>query len=225
MITIHDYEQGSDEWLAARCGLLTASEMKHVLTPTLKIANNDKTRSHMYEMLAQRITQYVEPHYIGDDMLRGMADEIEARAIYNDEYAPVTECGFITNDSFGYTLGFSPDGLVGDDGFIEIKSRRQKYQVKTVIDNVMDDDYALQVQTGFLVTGRKWCDFISYSAGLPMATIRVYPDQQIMDAILVASAAFEEKVNDLLNDYNLAMADKTRRLIPTERTILEEIVI
>ena len=79
-ITYHrDLIQGSDEWLAARCGLLTASEMKLILTPTLKIAANDKTRAHVYEIAAQRITRYVEPTYIGDDMLRGQEDEIIAR--------------------------------------------------------------------------------------------------------------------------------------------------
>ena len=114
-----DLIQGSDEWLQARCGLLTASEMKLIVTPTLKIANNDKERSHLYELLAQRITQYVEPHYISDDMLRGHEDEVDARILYNDNYAPVTDMGFITNSKWGFTIGYSPDGLVGDDGLIE----------------------------------------------------------------------------------------------------------
>ena len=62
MIKYHDdLIQGSDEWHAARCGLLTASEVKLILTPTLKIANNDKTRAHVYEIAAQRITGYTEP--------------------------------------------------------------------------------------------------------------------------------------------------------------------
>lgn len=71
--------QGSEEWLTARCGLLTASEIKLIVTPTLKIASNDKERAHLYELLAQRITGYVEPRYISDDMLRGKEDEIAAR--------------------------------------------------------------------------------------------------------------------------------------------------
>ncbi|MDZ7904624.1 MAG: hypothetical protein U5N55_01660 [Cypionkella sp.] len=78
-----DVEQGSDEWLARRCGVLTASEVKLILTPTLKTANNEKTRAHVWELAAQRITQYVEPSYIGDDMLRGMDDEIKARELYS----------------------------------------------------------------------------------------------------------------------------------------------
>ena len=225
MITIHDFEQGSDEWFAARCGLLTASEVKLILTPTLKIADNDKTRQHTYELLAQRITGYVEPHYLGDDMLRGHADEVDAREIYSDEYAPVNEVGFVTNDQWGFTLGYSPDGLVGDDGLIEIKSRRQKYQVQTMLDNALPDEYALQVQTGLLVTGRKWCDFITYSAGLPMFTLRVYPDAAIQAAIIEAATKFEEKIAMMQARYDSMLSDPAHRLIPTERRIEEEIVV
>ena len=86
--------QGSDEWLAARCGLLTASEMHLIVTPTLKAASNDRERAHLYELLAQRITKYVEPRYISDDMLRGQEDEIEAVMIYEREYAKVERVGF-----------------------------------------------------------------------------------------------------------------------------------
>lgn len=92
MIKYHDdLIQGSDEWHAARCGLITASEMRLLLTPTLKIANNDKTRAHVYEIAAQRITGYTEPSYIGDDMLRGWEDEITARDLYSQHRAEVTE--------------------------------------------------------------------------------------------------------------------------------------
>src|SRR3546814_1507000 len=63
-------------------------------------------------------------------------DEIIARDEYTKHHAPVEQTGFITNDKWGFTIGYSPDGLVGDDGLIECKSRRQKYQVQTIIENV-----------------------------------------------------------------------------------------
>ena len=216
-----DLEQGSDEWLAARCGLLTASEMKLIVTPTLKAASNDKERAHMYELLAQRITGYVEPRYVSDDMLRGRDDEVEARILYSERFAPVEEMGFITNDEWGFTIGFSPDGLVGDDGFLECKSRRQKFQVQTIIDGVMDPDYSIQVQTGFLVSKRTWCDHISYSGGLPMATIRIYPIPELQDAILSAATAFEKRLAEKMTRYREVIATNTR-LIPTERKIVQE---
>jgi predicted phage-related endonuclease len=221
-ITIHpEVVQGSDEWLAMRCGLLTASEMKLILTPTLKIAGNDKQKAHLWELAAQRITGYVEPAFISDDMLRGQNDEIEARILYAERYAPVQEVGFVTNDEWGFTLGCSPDGLVGDDGMIECKSRRQRFQIETIVSRMMPADYVLQVQTALLVTGRAWCDFVSYSGGLPMVTIRVFPDAKVQEAIIEAATVFHETLNALLDSYASALASEMR-LIPTERRIEEE---
>lgn len=228
-ITYHDeVEQGSDEWLAMRCGLLTASEMKLIVTPTLKAASNDKERAHLFELLAQRITGYVEPRYISDDMLRGMDDEIEARIQYDKHYAKVTQCGFVTNDKWGFTLGYSPDGLVGDDGQIECKSRNQKLQVRTICEYVsadtIDPEYMIQAQTGLLVTERKWCDLVSYSGGLPMATVRVLPDEKYQAAILDAAKAFEERLAAAREKYDAVLSRQTVRLIATKRRIVQEMI-
>lgn len=224
MIHYHpDLIQGSDEWLAARCGILTASEMRLIITPTLKLAKNEKASAHLYELLAQRITGYVEPHFISDDMLRGQVDEIEARALYAKHYAPVREMGFITNDEWGFTLGYSPDGLVGDDGLIECKSRRQKFQAETIIAGEMPDEYMIQVQTGLLVTGRRWCDFISYCGGMPMVTIRVPADDAIQDAIIEAATDFELRLSKMEEAYQTSLLGG--RHIPTERRIEQEMFI
>ena len=223
MITYHEtLIQGSDEWLSARCGLLTASEIKLIVTPSLKPAANDKERTHLYELLAQRITQYVEPHYVSDDMLRGQVDEVEGRMIYEKQYAPVTEMGFITNNKWGFTIGYSPDGLVGFDGLIECKSRRQKFQIETLVEAIVTDtppvDYLMQLQTGLLVSERKWIDFISYSGGLHMAVIRAYPDDKIQNAIVEAAGAFEDRLAKKMQQYKDVLTSKAR-LIPTERRI------
>ena len=223
-ITIHhELEQGSDEWLAARCGLLTASELKLIVTPTGKAASNDKARAHLFELLAQRISGYVEPAYISDDMLRGREDEVFARELYAEHYAPVAEVGFITRDFGAFRIGYSPDGLVGDDGLIEIKSRRQKYQVQTIIDDEMPADYEIQVQTGMLVSGRSHCDFISYSGGLPMAVLRVPADPAMQERILTAAAEFEERLADHLAIYRDNL--KRRGFRMTERRVEEEMVL
>lgn len=217
-------EQGSDEWLAARCGLLTASEMKLIITPTLKAASNDRERAHLWELLAQRITRYVEPSYISDDMLRGREDEVLARYTYSEKIAPVTECGFITNDRWGFTIGYSPDGLVGGDGVIECKSRRQRFQIETLLTGAVPDEFVIQVQTGLLVSERAYCDFVSYSGGLPMATIRAEPDEKIQAAIIEAAAAFEARMADRMLGFGCAMISGGR-LIPTERRIEQEMYI
>jgi hypothetical protein len=221
MITYHEeVTQGSDEWAALRCGILTASEMKLIVTPTMKPASNEKERAHLYELLAQRITKHVEPSYISDAMLRGMEDEIEARMEYAKNYAPVTEVGFITNDKWGFTIGYSPDGLVGTDGLIECKSRAQKWQIRSLVEHVhagtIDPDFMIQVQTGLMVSERKWCDLVTYCGGLPMATVRVMPDEVMQGAILTAAMHFESRIAAAHENYmNLLASDAL--LIKTER--------
>lgn len=247
-VKIHpDLVQGSDEWHQIRNGLLTASEMKLVVSPKPPIetrikkngepfkqrewdpvADNDKVRAHVWELAAQRISQYTEPTYIGDEMLRGHADEILARNEYSNRFAPVEECGFVTNDKWGFTLGCSPDGLVGDGGMIEAKSRRQKFQIQTIVEHWTDgatpSDFTIQVQTAMLVTERKWCDLISYSGGLPMITMRILPDLEIQAAIVEAAAAFEDKIRKVVANYQAALeGDDT--LIPTERVIEDEMYV
>lgn len=223
MIVINDeLIQGSQEWLDARCGLLTASEMHLIVTPTLKAASNEKERSHLYELLAQRITQHVEPRYVSDDMLRGMDDEIEAIDVYEKNYAPVKRIGFVTNDKWGFIIGYSPDGFCGDDGQVECKSRAQKYQIRTIIDYVPEDaidpDFMIQVQTGLMVSERKWCDLISYCGGLPMATVRVFPDEIVQAEILSAATAFEARLAVAHKKYASVLSSDAR-LVETERKI------
>lgn len=221
MITIHkELLQGSEEWFAARCGLLTASEMKHIITPAkLQYSNSEKERSHLYELAAQRVTKYVEPGYISDDMLRGKIDEVDARELYSAKYAPVQEVGFVTNDKWGFTLGCSPDGLVGEDGMIEVKSRKQKLQFEAIVTGEMPTEIMLQLQTSLLVTERKWIDAISFSTGMPMMTARVYPDSTVQEAILAASKLFHEKLDNLLKVYDDQMKSPQMRLVPTERRL------
>lgn len=228
-IVVHaEMVQGSDAWVAARCGLLTASEMHFLLTPkTLAIASNDKERAHVYELLAQRITRYVERSYISDAMLRGQEDEIDAVELYAKHYAPIERVGFITNDKWGFVIGYSPDALTGPDGQVECKSRNQRLQVQTLVSYVpvdeIDPAFMIQAQTGLLVSERKWCDLISYCGGLPMATVRVFPDAAIQEAIIAAATAFEDKLTAAIDKYAAVLASKAR-LIPTVRKIYEEMV-
>lgn len=211
----YDIEQGTDEWFQLRCGVLTASEVKNILTPTFKKANNDKSKLFFCDLLAQRVTNYVEPQYINDDMLRGHQDEIYAKEIYSEKYAPITECGFITNEKWGFTLGYSPDGLVGDEGLIEIKSRAQKYQLQTILNDEVPEEHIMQIQSGMLISGRDWCDYISYCGGMPMYVKRVYADIEMHKTILSAIKDFESNMAESLKDWQT----KSFGLIPTERRV------
>ncbi len=231
-ITYHtDIEQGSDAWLSLRCGLITASEMKLLLTPTkLAIADNDKVRAHVWELLAQRVTKYVEPKYVSDDMLRGTTSEPVARDIYAEHVAtdPVTEVGFVTNDEWGFTIGYSPDSLVGAKGLWECKAPRQKTQIETIVTGEIPIDHLLQVQTGLLVASdREWLDFSSYHGGMYMPTFRAYSDEKVQAAIIDASRSFEAKIAEKHEAYERAVSagkmPMTERLAePTDEISLGE---
>ena len=193
----HHYNlvQGTDEWLKARRGILTASEMKKIITPShLKVAENDTSRQHAYELAAHRVCDVLEPSFTSDDMIRGTMHEVYARRGYEERYAPVTQCGFITNDDCGFIIGYSPDGLVGDDGLIEVKCPRAKTQFETIIYNAMPKEHMLQVQTGMFVSGRKWCDFISFFGGMPLFVQRIERDEAIIGKIIEAAAVFNGRV-------------------------------
>ncbi|SFR75936.1 YqaJ-like recombinase domain-containing protein [Agromyces sp. CF514] len=222
MITTYaELEQGSDEWLAARCGLLTASTIGRLITPsTLKTADNDTSRGLTLTLAAERITGHVEYVHPTLDMQRGTEDEPEARAVYADHNAPVQEIGFVTLEQHGYTIGYSPDGYVGDDGLIEIKSRKPDKHIAHVLAGKPPLYNMAQMQAGMYITGREWCDYVSFSGGLPLWVSRVYPEQRWYDAIDTAARAFEENVTAIVNNFTNA----TQGLPMTERRPeLEEI--
>lgn len=211
-----DIAQGTEEWFKARLGLVTASTASNLLTSTYKPANNATSRNFMYELAAQRVTGFVEGTFQSYDMERGHLDEVDAAQIYNREVQPLISMGFMSNDKWGFTLGFSPDALTEDGkGFIEVKSRRQKYQVETIVSGLMPPDYMIQIQTGLMVSEREWCDFISYSGGMPMFVKRIYPDAAIVTAIEAAAESFYEALGDLVTDYKLTVAK--HNYLTTER--------
>lgn len=203
-----ELEQGTPEWLDARCGILTASVVGQLITTkTLKPASNETARSLTMNLAAERITGYVEPMTMSRDMERGTLDEPFARDKYAEHYAPVTELGFMVREFDGCRIGYSPDGLVGDDGLIEIKSRKQKVQLKTVLADEVPAENMAQIQTGLLVSGREWCDYVSYSGGMKLYVKRVYPSVEWYDAILTAAFAFEAAATQMIDTYLTRTAD------------------
>jgi predicted phage-related endonuclease len=124
-------------------------------------------------------------------MLRGIEDEPRAVEVYSEHFAPVTTVGFMVRDDWGFSIGYSPDGLVGEDGLIEVKSRRAKKHLQTILADEVPAENMAQLQCGLLVSGRKWLDYVSYSGGMPLYVKRVEPDQRWFDAIVEAVEGFE----------------------------------
>ena len=199
-------EQGTPEWLEARAGILTASTIGQLITAkTIRPAMNDRSRGLCQTLIAERITGHVEPVHPNRAMTRGTLLEPEARRIYAAQTGQdVDEVGFARLDTDTYTLGSSPDGLVGDDGGIEIKSPSAKVHVSTVLSGAIPDYNRAQVQAFLHVTGKAWCDFISYYPGEPLCIIRDYPDPRWQKAIESAAEQFEETARSAVTRYETA---------------------
>lgn len=223
LIEFPDVIQGSDEWHDQRRGLVTASIVGQLITPkTLKTAANDKSRSIVAQLVAERITGYTDPTYVSDDMLRGIEDELRARELYAEVYQrPVREVGFLLRKEETWQLGYSPDGLVDDDGLIEIKAPRAKGHLSTILADEVPAEHMAQCQAGLLVSGRKWLDFISFSGGMPMWHKRIHPDPAWHEAIIAAAEQFETTAAEMTADYQA----KTKGLPATERTTFMELTI
>jgi hypothetical protein len=218
-----DLIQGTDEWHDQRRGMVTASVVGQLVTgKTVQPANNDHSRALVALLVAERITGWTDPTYMGDDMLRGIADEPLAVDLYSRTWAPVTSAGFMVRDDWGFSIGYSPDGLVGDDGLIEVKSRRPKKHLQTILFDEVPAENVAQIQCGLLVSGRAWCDYLSYCGGMPLYRKRVLPDPRWQEALVAAVAGFEKTAAEMVAAYTAATAG----LPTTERSIdFEEMVI
>jgi hypothetical protein len=206
-------EQGTPEWFAARCGIVTASVVGQLITAkTMQPAINDTSRGLTATLAAERITGHVEPSPTSRDMERGTMDEPFARDYYSKHHAPVVEVGFMVRDFGTCKIGYSPDGLVGDNGLIEIKSRAQKKHLQTILADEVPAENMAQCQTGLLVSGREWIDYVSFCSGMPLWTKRILPDLAWHVAILEAVQLFEQNAANMINVYGLA----TKGLPPTE---------
>jgi putative phage-type endonuclease len=216
-MTLHvlaDLEQGSEEWLEARCGIVTASVVGKLLTPTLRVADNDTSRGLTATLVAERITGWTEDTAMTPDMWRGREHEPYAREKYAQHFAPVAEVGFMLREGDGWRLGYSPDGLVDDDGLIEVKCPRAKTHLNTILSGEVPAQYMPQIQAGLLVSGRAWCDFVSFVGGMPLWVKRVTPDPKWLEALTAACIAFEANASQIVADYEALVADmpKTERI-------------
>lgn len=220
--TIYDVIQGSDEWRALRCGIITSSIVADLITPTGKVANNNTSRAALADLLAQRIMGRADDDYVSFDMQRGIEDEPIARALYAERYAPVREVGFVTREvAPGVVLGCSPDGFVGDDGGIEIKSRKQKIQIGTILSGCVPSENIMQIQVNMLVTGRKWWNYVSYSAGMPLVVIRCEAEEILHDQIINAVKAAESELTMMRVSYELACIERNWRVTERRATEIE----
>jgi putative phage-type endonuclease len=175
-------EQRSDEWFKARLGKVTASNLANV-TASTKSGESAYRRNYRHQLVTERLTGKQTEIYVNQAMQHGIDTEDEARDFYVFKYNDVEEVGFINHPTIDMA-GASPDGLVGDDGLIEIKCRQPQNHTETLISNQIPSRYRLQMFWQMACTGRKWCDYVSYCPSFPeelkMVVIRLeWNDEQI----------------------------------------------
>lgn len=152
----HHVEQGTDEWLALRIGLITASRVSAVLS-------KGKSRvDYMYQLIAERAVGGPTSRYSNAAMQWGVATEPQARDNYEFGYdQSVVQVGFVTNPKHP-GVGVSPDGLVGNDGLIEIKCPNTETHMLYRHEGRVPPAYRAQIQCQLWITERQWCDFVSF---------------------------------------------------------------
>lgn len=166
---IHDFEQRSEEWIKVRAGKFTGSDFHTFL------GNSETKKRLLLEKTVERLIGKKEGSELKNaDIQRGVELEDTARINYEMETGnTVTQVGFIEADEW---TGCSPDGLVGDDGMIEIKCPRASTFIKHLMDDSIEPQYYTQIQFNLMVSGRKWCDFIRYNEDFDLYIKRVEAD-------------------------------------------------
>ena len=188
----HRVIQGSQEWLRLRMGKPTASEFDRIITAVkAEPTKGEARRKYMLTLLCELILDAPRDQITTAAMDHGHEWESKARAAYEMmEGREVELCGFCTDEDGEY--GASPDGFVGEEGAIEIKSPdKPEIHCGYLMDpKTLVAAYRVQTQGQLYVTGRKWTDLISYFGGMPMVTVRVEPDPEFQVKLAEALRLF-----------------------------------
>jgi len=171
---IHDVVQGTPEWHALRAGKMTASHAQ-------EIGNAGKgLGTYVYKTLAAKHSTAEPESFTNEHMQRGNELEAQARAMYElENNVSVEEVGFIEHDEHS---GASPDGLIADDGGLEIKCHDDVKHFKIIVngEKELDSKYLWQIQMNLFVTGRKWWDYVAYNPNFAQSLVvfRIEPDEE-----------------------------------------------
>jgi putative phage-type endonuclease len=195
-------EQRTEEWYKARLGKVTASKVADVLAKT-KTGVSASRANYLSDLVVERLTGQQAEFYQNEAMQWGTETEPQARMAYEAQTNNlVDEEGFIDHPSIA-NLGCSPDGLVGDSGLIEIKCPNSKTHIDTLLSGKAPSKYIPQMQTQMAVTGRKWCDFVSFDPRLPedlqLFIVRVERDDEYIANLEKEVSAFLQEVDETVN--------------------------
>ena len=206
-------EQRTDAWLSERAGKVTASRIADVMAKTRNGYGAGRA-NYMADLVAERLTGEPKQGFMNAAMQHGIDTEPQARAMYElEQGVTVVETGFVPHPSLDLT-GASPDGLVDEDGLIEIMCPNTATHIETLRGGAIDRKYMLQMHWQMICTGRAWCDFVSFDPRLPiemqMHITRVELDEalatEITSEVETFLAELDETVADLRARYELKEA-------------------
>jgi putative phage-type endonuclease len=208
--------QGSPEWFAARLGRVTASRVADVVAKT-KTGWGASRANYAAELVAERLTGKPTEGFKSPAMQWGTEYEADARAAYAwHADADVTEVGFMPHPRIALS-GASPDGLVGDDGLVEIKCPSTATHIETLLGQTVSAKYITQMMWQMACTGRAWTDFVSFDPRLPeemrLFVKRVYRDDQLI-------AELEREVTVFLNEVRSTVERLQAIYLPPRSTDL-----
>jgi putative phage-type endonuclease len=176
-------EQGSEEWLKIRLGKVTASGVADVLAK-IKTGVSASRGNYLVKLAIQRITGQIEESYTNDAMQWGIDNEAQARVAY--EIATncfVDQIAFVEHPTIKW-FGASPDGLVNEDGLVEIKCPNSATHWEYFKTKAPPRKYFIQMQAQMACTNRQWCDFVSFDPRMPdrsrLLIVRVPKDNEFI---------------------------------------------
>lgn len=190
--------QGTAEWFAERCGKVTASRVADVTAKT-KTGWSASRANYAAQLIAERLTGVAAESYSSAAMQWGIETEPQAKAAYSFLSGnAVADVGFVAHPTIAMS-GASPDGLVGEDGLLEIKCPNTATHLDTLLGAEIDGKYIKQMQWQMACTGRAWCDFVSFDPRLPVnlqcKIIRVNRDDELVASLEAEVTAFLDEIS------------------------------
>ncbi|GAA5785679.1 lambda exonuclease family protein [Chitiniphilus shinanonensis] len=196
-------EQRSADWYAARLGNVTASRVADIMATTKTGAPAASRRNYLCQLLCERLTGLAAEPFESEAMRHGTETEPLARSEYEMRNGVlVRECGLVMHPSIP-GFGASPDGLVGNDGLLEIKCPNTATHIETLRSGTPAAGYLYQMYSQMACTGRQWCDFVSYDDRLP--DYAAYFQTRI-DCNESAIAEISAAVTSFLHELEVAIA-------------------
>ena len=184
-------EQGTDIWKKVRCGIPTASAFASILAK----GEGKTRRTYLLQLAGEILTGEPAQSYSNADMERGHEMEPAARSLYEFIYdAQVKQVGFVLSGR----KGCSPDGLIGENGMLEIKTKKPAILIDTILRGVLPPEHKAQVQGQLWVAEREWVDFCAYWPGMPLFIHRSHRDEAFISELAQAVNRFNDELDEVV---------------------------